>query len=200
MRTLLKRFFRILAALGFVACAMPAQAQDCMMGSMLMFAGNFAPRNWALANGQLLSIAQNQALFAILGTTYGGNGQTTFALPDLRGRFPTGPGQGPGLTDRFLGEQGGNEIRTLTTQQMPIHNHALVVSDAPATSSSPSPGGTKTLAAIQGAGAYAAVAPNTLLSGPSVGLAGGSQPFEIMPPYLGVNYIICMQGIFPSRD
>lgn len=199
MRTLTKQLCRVLAACGFAAAAMPVQAQDCMMASMSLFAGNFAPRNWMFANGQILSIAQNTALFSLLGTTYGGNGQTTFALPDLRGRVPIGPGQGPGLTNRELGEQGGAEYRTLSALQMPIHNHALNASTATATSSSPSPGG-KTLAAIQGAGAYATVAPNTALSGASVGTAGGSQPFDNMPPYTGINYIICAQGIYPSRD
>lgn len=198
MPNTMKQFLRALAVFGCLSGALPAQAQDCMMGSMLLFAGNFAPRNWALANGQILSIAQNQALFSILGTTYGGNGQTTFALPDLRGRFPIGPGQGPGLSNRDLGEQGGAESRTLLASQMPAHIHTLGATAAPATSSKPS--ASKVLAAIQGAGAYAAVAPDTTLSSASVGIAGGSQPFDAMPPYTGINYIICLFGIFPSRD
>jgi microcystin-dependent protein len=198
MQSLMKKFFQALAALGFLAAALPVQAQDAFLGEVRMFAGTFAPRGWAFAHGQLLSISQNTALFSLLGTTYGGNGQTTFALPDLRGRAPIGWGQAPGLTPRNLGEVGGSENRTLTTQQMPFHNHALVASNAPATSSKPSAG--QALAAIQGAGAYAAVAPNTMLSPQSVGLAGGSQPFDNMPPYLGVNYIIALEGIFPSQQ
>src|SRR5437879_11862971 len=96
-----------------------------LLGSIIMFAGNFAPRGWALCNGQILPIAQNTALFSILGTTYGGNGQTTFALPDLRGRVPVGSGQGPGLSNYDLGQQGGSESETLTVNQMPEHTHAI---------------------------------------------------------------------------
>src|SRR3982074_103263 len=100
---------------------------DGYIGEIRMFAGNFAPRNWATCDGQLLAIAQNTALFSILGTTYGGNGQTTFALPDLRGRGPTHAGQGPGLTNHVLGETGGAENVTLTVGQIPVHNHSLMV-------------------------------------------------------------------------
>jgi microcystin-dependent protein len=199
MHTFMKQILRALAAFGFVAAALPVQAQECFIGELRMFAGNFAPRSWALAQGQLMAIAQNTALFSILGTTYGGNGQTTFGLPDLRGRAPIGTGQGPGFSDRQLGELGGSERQTLNTSQMPMHQHTLGVTTAPATSSKPS-GGNKVLAAVQGAGAYAAAATDTILSPASAGVAGGNQPFDIMPPYLGINYIICLEGIFPSRN
>jgi microcystin-dependent protein len=96
---------------------------DGTIAEIRLFAGNFAPRNWAFCNGQIMAISQNTALFSILGTTFGGNGQTTFALPDFRGRFPVGPGQGPGLTNHDLGEVSGSETVTLSTAQMPLHTH-----------------------------------------------------------------------------
>src|SRR5437899_12703586 len=110
------------------------------IGEIVMFAGNFAPRGWAFCNGQILSIAQNTALFSILGTTYGGNGQTTFALPDLRGRVPMHPGQGPGLTNHTLGEVAGSETTTLLSSNMPQHTHALNCNSAAGTQPSPSSG------------------------------------------------------------
>ena len=103
---------------------------EAFIGEIRMFAGNFPPRGWQFCQGQLLSIAQNTALFSILGTTYGGNGQTTFALPDLRGRYPMQPGQGPGLSPRTLGEQGGSETVTLISNQMPAHTHSHTASGA----------------------------------------------------------------------
>ena len=112
-------------------------AYEPFIGEIMLFAGNFAPRNWALCNGQILSIAQNTALFSILGTTYGGNGQTTFALPDLRGRVPIHAGQGPGLTNRTLGENGGEEAHVLTSAEMPMHTHGAVVTSSNGTSASP---------------------------------------------------------------
>lgn len=195
------RKIRRMGACGaFLACALsaPAQAQDCMVGELRMFAGNFAPRNWALAQGQIMSIAQNTALFSILGTTYGGDGRTTFGLPNLSSRVPVGVGTGPGLTPRSLGEQGGNENVTLTSVQLPAHTHTLNVSSSPATTGVPAAGAA--LAASQNAGAYGSGAPNTVLHSASVGLTGNSQPVPTLPPYLGMNYVICLYGIFPSRD
>ncbi len=199
MPTFMKWLCKSLAAIALVAPLAPAsvQAQECFIGEVRMFAGNFAPRGWALAQGQIMAIAQNTALFSILGTTYGGNGQTTFALPDLRGRFPMGTGQGPGLSPRDLGEVGGTENTTLSSTQMPAHSHSLQVTTTGATSSTPS--NSKVLAGIQGAGAYSTAVPNTSLSPVTVGPAGGSQPFSLVNPFLGINFIICMEGIYPSR-
>jgi microcystin-dependent protein len=175
------------------------------LGSIVMFAGNFAPRGWALCNGQLLSIAQNTALFSILGTTYGGNGTTTFALPDLRGRAPVHPGQGPGLSPYSLGEQIGSETVTLLSNNMPAHNHVVNAS----TATSPNRGGTNPagnlLAVTANAGSYsvdiyASGNPGTTMNPMMIGPAGGSQPFSILQPILCVNFIIALQGIFPSRN
>lgn len=168
-----------------------------------MFAGNFAPRNWALCQGQILSIAQNTALFSLLGTTYGGNGQTTFALPDLRGRVPVGTGQGPGLSDVQLGEVAGEPNHTLITSEIPAHNHAATAPAASASttatpSASVAPGPVTLGAGVSKSFGTTDLAIN--LGAPTIGLAGGSQPHNNMQPYLGMNYIICMFGIFPSRN
>jgi len=162
-----------------------------------MFAGNFAPRGWAFCQGQILSIAQNTALFSLLGTTYGGNGQTTFALPDLRGRVPVGTGQGPGLPSVQLGEISGEPSHTLIITEMPAHTHAFA---APATSddaTKKNPIGN--VPATTGGSSYGTPANGAMAAGNS-GIAGGSQPHNNMQPYLGMNYIICMEGIFPSRN
>ena len=171
-----------------------------------MFAGNFAPRNWALCNGQILSIAQNTALFSILGTTYGGNGQTTFALPDFRGRVAVGTGQGPGLPSITLGQVAGEPTHTLITQEIPSHNHTVGASTSDANIGNPNQ---NTLAVGQvtiggsanGVSLYKSqTAPNVTLNPQTGGLTGGGQPHNNMQPYLGINYIICLEGIFPSRN
>jgi microcystin-dependent protein len=169
------------------------------IGEIRMFGGNFPPRGWQFCQGQLLSIAQNTALFSILGTTYGGNGQTTFALPDLRGRVPMQQGQGPGLSPRTLGEQGGSETVTLLSTQMPAHNHALICSNAQADASTPEG---NVLAADQGGATlnYIATPLNATMNPATVGAAGGSQPHQNMAPFLAVNFIIALEGIFPSRN
>lgn len=172
------------------------------IGQIMMFAGNFAPRGWQFCQGQVLSIAQNTALFSILGTTYGGNGQTTFALPDLRGRVPMQPGQGPGLSPRTLGEQGGSENVTLISTQMPAHTHAHVASGAQGDQFSPE--GNVNAVQVdpntqQPVNMYSA-APNTTMNPASIGVAGGSQPHNNMQPYTCINFIIAMEGIFPSRN
>lgn len=173
---------------------------DPFVGEIRMFAGNFAPRGWAFCNGQILSIAQNTALFSLLGTTYGGNGQTTFALPDLQNRSPMHLGQGPGLTSRDLGEIGGNTTVTLIASEMPAHAHQPQA-DASA-SGQMSPAG-----ATWGAGgrgrpaAYAANSnPGAALSPQALAPTGGSQPHNNRSPYLGVSFIIALQGVFPSRN
>jgi microcystin-dependent protein len=172
------------------------------IGQVMMFAGNFAPRGWAFCQGQLLSIAQNTALFSILGTTYGGNGQTTFALPDLRGRYPMQPGQGPGLSPRTLGEQGGSETVTLISTQMPAHTHSHTAFAEAGDSISPQ-GNFNAGLTLSGSGTqeslYASSA-NTTMNPASIGVAGGSQPHNNMPPFLCINFIIALEGIFPSRN
>lgn len=172
---------------------------DPYIGEIMLFAGNFPPRGYLFCQGQLLSIAQNTALFSILGTTYGGNGQTTFALPDLRGRFPLQQGTGPGLPSYQLGEMDGSPTRTLLITQMPAHNHGLNGSTQPGNSSSP----TGTLLADNGAGGaqyYDTPLSITQMHPNSVGVTGGSQPFSIMPPFLGINFCIAMEGVYPPRN
>jgi microcystin-dependent protein len=167
------------------------------VGEIQMFGGNFAPVGWALCNGQLLSIASNTALFSLLGTTYGGNGTTTFGLPDLRGRVPISFGQGPGLSLRDLGESGGVEAVTLLTTEMPVHTHSL--------GASPSNGTTSAAAGRVDARSPAAIpqyaaASDSNLGAAAVGSAGGSQPHNNLQPYLAVTFIIATQGIYPARS
>lgn len=174
------------------------KAQDGFIGEIRMFAGNFAPKNWAFCQGQILSIAQNTALFSILGTTYGGNGTTTFALPDLSGRVPVGVGQGPGLTLRQLGEINGTETVTLTTAQMPMHNHTVNAVTTEGNQNLPTgnlPANTKTLDKE-----YSDANTNTTMKSTMVNPSGGSQPFSVMQPSLGMNYIICLYGVYPARN
>lgn len=171
------------------------------LGEIRMFGGNFAPRGWAFCNGQLLPIAQNSALFSILGTTYGGDGQTTFALPDLRGRVPMHWGQGPGLTPRSLGESSGSENVTLLTTQMPAHTHLANASSDDANSTAPTNAlwATAVDANSQQVSAYGTTA-NTTMSPQAIGSAGGSQPHNNMQPFLCLSFIIALEGIYPSRN
>ena len=162
------------------------------LGEIILFAGNFAPRGWAFCNGQILSIAQNTALFSILGTTYGGNGVTTFALPDLRGRVPVHPGQGPGLSQYDLGQVGGSETVTLSVNELPQHTHRQPATNAEQTTNRPNG------ALPARGGVYGAVSDDSLL-GPTTP-AGGNQPHNNIQPYLALNYIIALEGIFPSRN
>lgn len=161
-----------------------------------MFAGNFAPAGWMFCDGQTLAISENETLFNLIGTTYGGDGQSTFNLPDLRGRVPLHMGQGPGITQSYqLAEAAGVESVTLTTQQIPIHSHAFVASTDLA--ASPDPTGSvvaepQTLNLFFGDVAGSAFNPQAILP------AGGSQPHENLQPYLGVDFIISLFGIYPS--
>lgn len=165
------------------------------IGQISMAGFNFAPRGWALCNGQIMSIQQNTALFSLLGTTFGGNGQTTFGLPDLRGRVPIHQGQGPGLTNRVMGELSGSEVVTLISTEMPMHTHLVNASNGDSTSKNPSGnfmGGTASPV-------YSATANATM--NPQVnGLAGGNQPHQNMQPYEVISFIIALEGIFPSRN
>lgn len=174
------------------------------LGTISLFAGNFAPRGWALCNGQLLSISTNQALFSIIGTTYGGDGIRTFALPDLRGRAPIHQGQGPGLTNRNLGELGGEEHVTLQVTQIPAHVHTLNASTNTANQASPATNvlAVSTDASVGGAplNFTGSAGINTFMSPNSIGPAGGNGPHDNMQPYLAVTFIIALEGIFPSRN
>jgi microcystin-dependent protein len=173
------------------------------IGEIMMWGGNFAPRGWAFCNGQVLSIAQNSALFSILGNAYGGDGQTTFALPDLRGRVPMHWGDGPGLTPRTLGEAAGSEAVTLLSTQMPAHNHTLNASGANADSDSPQ-GGLLAQSFDQGnnqsVSTYRGGNPDVTLSPLSVGSAGGTQPHDNVQPFRCVTFVIALEGIYPSRS
>ena len=167
------------------------------LGDIRLFAGNFAPRGYAFCSGQLLSIAQNSALFSLLGTTYGGDGQTTFALPDLRGRAPMHQGTGPGLTPRTIGESLGSEAVTLTGNQIPAHGHSQFASLNAAT---PAAGPTGAPASSTTTAFYGTGAPAIDMSSSAVGAAGGNQPHDNMAPYTVLNFIIALEGIFPSRN
>jgi microcystin-dependent protein len=163
-----------------------------------IFAGDFAPRNWAFCDGQLLPIAQNTALFSLIGTTYGGDGRTTTALPDLQGRAPMHPGRGPGLTDRRLGESGGSETATLTMQSLPNHIHGLSASGLPGNASGAAG---NVFARTVGANPY--VPWNDLLTFMAPEMlseTGGGQPHNNMQPFLAINFIIALQGLYPTRD
>ncbi|HEY1189377.1 MAG TPA: tail fiber protein [Gemmata sp.] len=170
------------------------------LGEIKMFAGNFAPRNFSLANGQLLPISQNTALFSLFGVTYGGDGRSTFALPDLQGRAPMHWGNGAGLTPRVLGESAGVPSVTLTSTELPIHTHALVGENAAASDTSPKDnalGGNPSVNWFTTANAPGLqLQPMSPLA---VGPGGGGGPHNNMQPYLGITFIVAMVGIFPQR-
>lgn len=176
---------------------------ETFIGTILLFAGNFAPQGWAYCDGRLLAISQNSALFSILDTTYGGDGVNTFALPDLCGRVPVGAGNGPGLSPRAIGQVGGTEAVTLLPNQLPAHTHPLLATDQLAANGLPAGAALATTddaaTLTPGASIYQSATPNTPLAAGSIGPAGGSQAHENMPPFLGLNYVICLQGIYPSR-
>jgi len=171
---------------------------DPFIGEIRIFPLNFAVRGWGLCNGQILPISQNTALFPILGTMYGGDGRTTFALPNLQGRAPLHEGQGPGLSPRDLGASGGHGAVTLLVSEMPAHRHAETAESVPASHSSPSVN--RSLASANAGGVRTNVygAPGDLaLMG---GTVGGNQPHNNRQPYLGLNFQIALQGIFPARQ
>ena len=175
---------------------------DPFIGEIMMAGFNFAPRGWALCNGQTLAISQNTALFSLLGTNYGGNGTTTFALPDLRGRTPIQQGQGPGLSSRQVGETGGVENVTLISTEIPSHTHALKATTASATTAAPAgaiwavSGSRRSTTNLYTNAAGAGAVMNSQVLAP----VGSSVPHNNMPPYLAVNFCIALQGIFPARN
>jgi microcystin-dependent protein len=169
-----------------------------ILASILIFAGNFAPQGWAFCNGQLLAINQNQALFSLLGTTYGGDGITNFALPDLRGRAPVHFGQGVGLSNYVLGQPGGSENTTLLLNNVPIHNHPLHATSEAGTTSAPAGAYLGNTGALDRE--YNISGTVVSMNAGAIGTAGGSQPFNNLQPYLALNFIIALQGIFPSRN
>jgi microcystin-dependent protein len=177
-------------------------ASQPLLGAIFLFAGNFAPRGYMLCQGQLLAISQYSALFAILGTTYGGNGTTTFGLPDLRGRAAVSQGTGPGLSNVALGEAAGVQSVSVLTANMPAHNHLINVSSAAGGQS----GAPNNFLAGTNDGqgnpypTYQPTATSNTLAPTAVSMAGGGTPLSTQSPYLGLNYIIAIVGIFPSRN
>jgi len=203
-RSFIKRILAFAGVGAVVAAVNPGTASagaDPFLGEIALVPYNFEPRGWAFCDGQLLPIAQNTALFALLGTQFGGNGQTTFALPDLRGRVPLhvgGSGPGPGLSAYSVGQTGGAENITLLASQMPSHNHIVNANSANGTSDNPNN-------AIMGKNAsgvpqYSGALPNAAMAAGMIAAAGGNQPHSNLQPFLGLNYIIALQGIFPSRN
>ncbi|MGK7909047.1 MAG: phage tail protein [Synechococcus sp.] len=175
---------------------------DPFIGEIRIFAGNFAPRDWAFCDGSLLQVDQNTALFSILGTTYGGNGRTTFGLPDLQGRVPMHAGTGPGLTQRRLGEKGGAETQAFTDAQMPSHTHAEVAVPQNRRTSSGTTTPTNHALGLIDDSQDIYGDPNNLVAMASASIAstgGGSESRSNMQPFLAVNYVIALTGTYPQR-
>lgn len=189
----------LLALCGTLLLAPAAHAQaEPLLGQIMCAGFNFAPRGWAFANGQLIPIATNTALFALLGTTYGGDGRTTFALPDLRGRVMVGAGQGPGTTFRNLGEQGGSETQRISVGQLPAHTHTVSPQASSDDASSISPAG-KAPATKARTTLYAEPTPGNTMAPSTTSATGQGQPLPVMQPFTTVNCFIATEGIFPSR-
>jgi microcystin-dependent protein len=166
------------------------------VGEIRLFAGNFAPDGWAFCDGQLLAIATNEVLFDLIGTTYGGDGQTTYAVPDLRGRVPVHQGNNT-QSNYVTGQSGGVESVTLTTNQMPAHTHAMYASTSPASAAH---GPSEVLGSSTAMSLYGTGAPNMAMDPNALTPVGGNQPHENMPPFVALSYIISMFGIFPSQN
>ena len=201
-RHFLARAFAALAGGALVGRARRVEAAPLggifpFIGEIRIFGGSFAPNGWAKCEGQILSIAQNTALFSLLGTYYGGNGVTTFALPDLRGRAPMQVGQGPGLSPHDLGEVGGLETHTLNVTEMPNHTHAFRGSASNGLSDTPDG---RVPARMPSAIPQYRAAADVNLGAAAVGTSGGGPPHNNLQPFIAVNYIIALQGIFPPRE
>jgi len=169
---------------------------DPFVAEIRIFPFNFAPRGWAWCDGQLMPLSQNTALFSLLGTTYGGDGKSNFALPDLQGRAPMHPGQGPGLSLHDLGETGGSETVTLLESEIPAHSHGVIAQNNVANSRNPAGGD---IARSSGGLLYAPVANLVAMSDQALAPAGGDQPHNNLQPYLTFYFCIALQGVFPPR-
>lgn len=172
---------------------------DQFVAEVRIFPFNFAPKGWAFCDGQILPISQNTALFSLLGTTYGGDGKSTFALPDMQGNAAMHPGQGPGLSLHDLGETGGSPFVTLLDSEMPSHNHAIQAKGTPPPANAGIPDPTVVLARSSGGTAYTAAANMSQMNFQTISPAGGSLPHNNMMPFLTLNFCIALQGIFPPR-
>jgi microcystin-dependent protein len=170
---------------------------DPFVAEIRIFPFNFAPKGWAWCDGQLMPLSQNTALFSLLGTTYGGNGKSNFALPDLQGRTPMPPGQGPGLSLHDLGETGGSETVTLLESEIPVHSHSLIASRSDANSQSPV--GQLSAVGVGGIAMYASPGSVTSLAPVALTPAGGDQPHNNLQPYITFYFCIALQGVFPPR-
>lgn len=174
---------------------------DQFLGEIRIFGLNFAPTGWAFCNGQLLPLSQNTALFSLLGTNYGGDGRSNFALPNLQNRAPLHPGQGPGLSLRELGETGGEQTVTLLQTEMPQHTHSTVQAKSAGGSNDPKDNLWATAGSQRPAPSfYSSSSPNTPMNAGALSPQGGSQSHNNMPPYLVLNFCIALQGIYPSRS
>ncbi len=171
---------------------------DPFIGEIDMFAGSFAPRGWAFCNGQRLSISVYTALFSILGTTYGGDGRTTFAVPDLRSRCSVHPGTGPGLSGVNLGQRAGTEQNTITVNQLAAHNHLMACTTA--LGDKDLPAGNIPAAEAADASLWSDATPNGTMNANMIQNTGGGLPYDNREPYLGMNYIIALEGVYPSRN
>lgn len=169
---------------------------DPFVAEIRIFPFNFAPKGWAFCDGQILPLSQNTALFSLLGTTYGGDGKSNFALPNMQGNAPMHPGQGPGLSLHDLGESGGSATVSLLESEVPSHSHAWTVSAADATGGSP---GAQLFGGGVGIGMYATPGAVTAMSGNAIAPAGGDQPHNNMQPYLTLSFCIALQGVYPPR-
>jgi microcystin-dependent protein len=192
------------AAATVLSMAVPVKpAQACAsqpyLAATCVFAGNFAPRGWAFAQGQILPINTNQSLYSLLGTTYGGDGRTSFALPDTRGRRVIGTGQGPGLSNYALGAKGGQETVALNTLQLPSHTHSVAPGAVSGLGNTASPSGAVP-AQVAGVNRYSTSTPDVAMRATTSSNTGGNQAHENRPPYIAMNWIIALQGIFPSRN
>lgn len=195
----MRKYLILMSMIAFLILSSSASAQgdDAYLGEIAIVGFNFAPRGWATCDGQLLPIDQNSALFSLLGTFYGGDGVQTFALPDLRGRVPIHTGQGPGLQNYFQGQTGGEETVTLSVNQIPTHDHTISGQSALGTTANATGG---VWASQSRLNVYSSASPDSPMNPAAVSTAGGSQPHDNRSPFLTLNYVISLFGVYPSRN